>query len=389
MKNTIKICGITTRAATSRFMIDSFSYMKEYGFEPYIICQYNKNLEETLLEKGIKYMPLPMKSGNVDPIEVVKRTYQLTRIFRKNKFDIIQYASCNASLYACIAGWLARVPVRILCQWGLTYLGYDGIRKKLFRAIERITCSFSTKIQPDSHTNLQFAIEEKLFKKGKGSVIWNGSACGLDFSKFDVSLKEKWKEEIRREFGIRMDSKVFGFVGRIVRDKGVNELLGAFLKYQTDDNNSYLLLIGPKDGMDEIEPELKSKVLVNSHIIFTGLRNDINRCYAALDYMVLPSYREGFGMVVLEAAAMKVPVISSNILGPTDFVKDCETGLVCDVKSTESLYHVMLKTRDLSSVQYRDLCENAYKQAKENFEQSIFNHKVLEDRLFLYERSKK
>ena len=164
-------------------MIDSFSYMKEYGFEPYIICQYNKNLEETLLEKGIKYMPLPMKSGNVDPIEVVKRTYQLTRIFRKNKFDIIQYASCNASLYACIAGWLARVPVRILCQWGLTYLGYDGIRKKLFRAIERITCSFSTKIQPDSHTNLQFAIEEKLFKKGKGSVIWNGSACGLDFSK--------------------------------------------------------------------------------------------------------------------------------------------------------------------------------------------------------------
>jgi glycosyltransferase involved in cell wall biosynthesis len=386
---TIKICGITTRPATSRFMVESFSYLKENGFEPCIICQYDKNLENLLGEKGIKYIPLPMKSGNVNPIEVVKRTYQLYGIFNKYKFDIIQYASCNASLYSCIAGWLSHVPERILCQWGLTYLGYEGVKRIVFRAIERLTCYFSTVIQPDSHTNLQFAIDEKLFRKGKGSVIWNGSACGLDFSRFDVSLKSKWKEEIRCEFAIRNDSKVFGFVGRIVRDKGVNELLGAFLKYQKDDQNSYLLMMGPKDGMDEIEPDLKSKVLANSHIIFAGPRNDINRCYAVLDYMVLPSYREGFGMVVLEAAAMKVPVISSNILGPTDFVKDCETGLVCDVKSTESLYHVMLKTRDLSSVKYRDLCENAYKQAKENFEQSIFNHKVLEDRLFLYERSKK
>ena len=388
MDDKIRICGITTRAATSRFMIESFSYMKKNGFEPYIICEYDKNLEETLSERGIKYIALQMKSGNVSPLEVFKCTYQLLRIFKKYNFDIIQYASCNASLYACIAGWLARVPDRILCQWGLTYLGYEGLKRRIFRAIERLTCYFSTIVQPDSHSNLQFAIDEKLFRKGKGHVIWNGSACGLDFSRFDVSSKPNWKTKIRQEFGISKDSRVYGFVGRIVRDKGVNELLSAFLKYQEKDNNSYLLLIGPKDAMDEIEPELKGKVMNNNHIIFTGLRNDINCCYAALDYMVLPSYREGFGMVVLEAAAMKIPVISSNINGPTDFVKDGLTGFVCDVKSTDSLYNVMEKTLHLSTKQYSEMCEMAYTQAKEQYDQSIFNQKILEDRLLLYKRSK-
>ena len=321
-----------------------------------------------------------MKAGTVNVFEVIKNVIAFIKIFRKERFDIIQYASCNASLYASIAGYITQVPVRILLQWGLTYLGFSGTKYKIFRFIEKITCVLSTHIQPDSHSNFKFAVEENLFPSSKGNVIWNGSACGLDFSRFDISQKKIWGEQIRSEFSISSNAKVYGFIGRVVRDKGINELIEAFIRYTIDYDNSYLLILGPLDGLDELREDLVTESITNRKIIFTGSRNDINKCYASLDYVVMPSYREGFSMVLLEAAAMGIPVISSKINGSIDFVIEKETGFLFDVKSSESLFDALVKTYNLPQEEYCRLSKNAYNTALAGYSLDQFNHYYLEDR---------
>lgn len=380
------ICGITTRAATARVMVDGLAYLSNKGYDCTLICEFNSDLKRLLAETKIKYLPIGMAHGNVSIKEVLKCTYLLYRIFKKKKFDIIQYASCNASLYACIAGWLARIRVRVLCQWGLTYLGFSGFKRFFYKSIEKLTCWFSTNVQPDSPSNLVFAIQEGLYKKAKGNVIWNGSACGLNFERFDLSSKKTWRNQIRTEFKIEDKALVYGFVGRIVGDKGINELLSAFLRLYSECDNIYLILFGPLDGEDEISNNILIDAMNCKHILWVGPRKDINKCYAALDYVVMPSYREGLSMVLLESAAMGIPVISSNINGSTDFVIDGFNGLICEAKSSNSLYNSMLKAKKMELKEYVRLSKNTYSKAKEEYQIEIFREHFLKDRNNLLEK---
>ncbi len=378
----LKICGITTRVATARVMVDGFLFLNENGYETTIICEEDDHFSDYLKSVGIHYIPVKMSSGNVSIGEVCRCIGTFIRIFKKERFDAIQYASCNASLYACIAGSITKIPVRILCQWGLTYLGFDGVKRKFYKLVEKFTCYLSTNIQPDSHTNLQFAIDEHLLKPSKGNVIWNGSACGLDFNRFDIEKKKEWRNEILGEYNIPLDSKVYGFVGRVVRDKGINELLSSFLMFtqRNATNKIYLLIVGPEDGMSELDGKLLEEVKNNNQIIFTGRRNDINKCYACFDFVVMPSYREGLSMVLLESAAMGVPVISSNINGSTDFVIDGFNGLLCKVKSVESLLTALERSYSLSSDNYSYMSTRTYKKAQEEYDIEKFRQYYLEDR---------
>ena len=379
----IKICGITTRAATSRVMLDNFSFLIQNGYKAYIVCEHDARLQKELEERKIEYIPIKIKSGIVGPCEVLKNIYVMYQIFRRENFDIIQYASSNASLYACIAGYFARIQKRILPQWGLTYLGFSGIKRSIFKLLEKLTCALSTNIQPDSHTNMRYAISEKLYDKEKANVIWNGSACGLNLNRFDITKKEQWRYEIRKELKIEDNAKVYGFIGRVVRDKGINELLEAFNIFTYTNEAKYLVVLGPLDGLDEIHPDLVKKSQSNDKIIFTGPRKDINKCYAALDFVVMPSYREGFSMVLLESAAMAIPVISSNINGSTDFVIENMTGLLFDVKSTNALVEALDKSYLLSSLDYKKLSSGAYEKAIVEFNQEDFNKYYLKDRNYL------
>lgn len=379
-----KICGITTRVATARVMVDGLCYLKENGYEPTVICEEDEQFSVFLKSKGINYIPVKMSHGNVSMWEVIKCVSCFIKIFYHERFDVIQYASCNASLYACIAGFITKIPVRILCQWGLTYLGFNGIKRKFYKFVEKLTCCLSTNIQPDSHTNLKFAIEEGLFPPEKGNVIWNGSACGLDFNRFDIKKKNEWRRSILEEFSIPNSAMVYGFIGRVVRDKGINELLSAFNTFSNEvTKDVYLLLFGPPDGIEELDGELLKKVHDNRTIIFAGMRKDINKCYSCLDFVVMPSYREGLSMVLLEAAAMGVPVISSEINGSTDFVINNYNGITCEVKSINSLLNAFRKSAKLSPLDYETMCNNTYWKAKQEFNIEQFRQKFLEDRNYL------
>lgn len=378
MSKEFKICGIATKFITLRsFMFGNLSYCAQHGFKSFAISN-PKNNNETVPE-DVTFIPVEMGWGNVSPLELCKDVYRLWKVMRKEKFDIVQYATSNAGLYACIAAWLARVPVRVYCQWGISYTDFTGFKLWFYKTMEKFTCLMSTHVQPDSYANLNFAQSEGLYKTKKGSVIYNGSACGIDLVKYDFSKKQEWAKEIKEEYKLHDYKCIFGFVGRVVPEKGIDELMEAFMNINNPD--TCLMIVGPLDDDGRLNHELYKKAKLAKNVLFTGPTPNAAKFFAAFDFMMLPSYREGFGMTVLEAAGLATPSICSNINGPTDLIKDGVNGLVCDVKSVDSLQKTLTRAINMTAEEYSAMSSTAYKIASEKYDSRIFKEKFLESRL--------
>lgn len=370
-----KICFITTIPLTlNAFVLNTAKYIHENtDWDVSFICS-DENDFGSSLPKYIHYFPIQMERGI--SIAGVKAMLEMKKVFKREKFDLIQYSTPNASLYASMAGRLAHVPVRLYCQWGMAFVGFQGLKRKIFQMEEKYVCHLSTHIEPDSNSNLRFAHEIGLYPKSKGSVIWNGSACGVNLTKFDISNKEEYRKDIREQLDIPEDAFVYGFVGRITRDKGINELLEAYKKLNDD---SYLIMVGRSEVDETINQELYTWASKNEKIKFTGYTTVVEQYLSAMDCYILPSYREGFGMGVVEAEAMGVPVIVTDIPGPIDAMIDNETGIVVQKADVESLYNAMISIRE-DKVRYFAMAEKAHDFAVNNFEQKqLFNY-ILEDR---------
>lgn len=361
----IKICGITTRSGTAKIMVPTLTYVAEKGYDSYLICQPCNNFNNGAIAP-ITYIPVEMGRGAVSPMEVLKCTYRLYKIFKQQKFDIVQYASSNAGLYASIAAWMAHVPVRIFCQWGIPYTDYTGMKLKFFKFMEYFTCLLSTSVQPDSHLNRDWAIKEGLFKPKKGVVLGKGSAQGVSLKRFDIQKKTIWREEIRKQYQIPENVKVFCFVGRIVPQKGVNELMEAFIRI--DRNDTYLFILGAPDEINSLDQELLTKIKKKKNVVFTGAVSDPERYVAASDYLVLPSYREGFPNTILEAGALGIPSIVTRINGMIDLIVEGKTGFVCEIKSADTLYCAMTKALTQTNEEYKTMSYNVYTTVKNDFD---------------------
>ncbi len=304
---------------------------------------------------------------------------QMRKIFKREKFDIIQYSTPNASLYASLAGKFARVPVRLYCQWGMAFVAFSGLKRFIFKSIEKLICGCSTYIEPDSKGNLEFAHKEKLYSKNKSSVIWNGSACGINLDKFDFTKKDTLRQSVFEECNIPEESFVYGFVGRITRDKGINELFSAFEKLAKNNPDAYLLVVGPEDNDPSVDIELYQRAKKHPRVIFTGYTKEVEKYLSAMDIYILPSYREGFGMGVVEAQAMGVPVAVTNIPGPTDAMKKDFTGVVFESRNEDALLSVMTEMRKDEKL-LSQFGKNAVTYVYNNFNQKKLFELLLEDR---------
>ena len=168
----IKICFVTTVSMTLKaFVVDLAKYLHETGkFEVSMICAPDEEFSKEL-PPYIRYYPIQMRRGtNLDGISA---TVKMAKLFKENRFDIVQYSTPNASLYASVAAFIARIPVRLYCQWGIAYVGFKGVKRTIFKLIEKMVCKLSTNIEPDSKSNLEFCLEQRLYPPQKGTVIWN------------------------------------------------------------------------------------------------------------------------------------------------------------------------------------------------------------------------
>lgn len=363
-----RICFVTTIYMTYKAFLKQLShYLYETGeYDISLICADEPEAYEDVPD-FVHYFPVKMERGiSLSMFESIK---QIQTVLEKEKFDIVQYSTPNAAFYTSIAAKRANVPVRLYCQWGIRYMGFEGWKRALFKKLEKVTCDNSTFIEVESDNIRDFSLEEKLYTVDRSCVIWNGSASGVDLTKFDVSKKEQWNNEIRTQYGIAENDIVFSFAARLTADKGINELLEAFTNLADRHDNVRLIVMGGMDDSGSLNDELMKKAEKSGKVIFTGSVSDVERYYAASDVFIAPSYREGFGLVVIEAEAMALPAIVSNVPGQIDAIVPNETGLDCIVKSASSLQEQMEKLI-LDAELRKQLGANAQKFVEDNFEQN-------------------
>jgi glycosyltransferase involved in cell wall biosynthesis len=365
------------------FIVDTMRYLSQNGFEVTLIC----NAEEGFVGRNEDFstvISVPMKRG-FDLAGTIRTIRVMTKIFRKEKFDIIQYATPNAALCAAVAAVLARTPIRLYTQWGVRYVGFSKIRRFFYRRSEKLICTLSTHIEPDSFGNLEFSRAEGLYDEKKSKVIGNGSATGINFDKFDVCKKESWRAEVRSERGLPEDAIVLGFVGRLDRDKGVNELLEAFRAISIDHPDTYLMIVGRNDKVDTLNNDLYRWSVTCPQVIYIGEVFDAERYLSAMDILVLPSYREGFGSVVIEAEAMEVPVIVTDIPGPSEAMIHGKTGLIVPKADVVALQDAMICLMN-DGIRRKAMGQNGLDLVKERYDCKKLRDYILEDRKALIEK---
>lgn len=369
-----KICYVVTVPMTIKaFFIPQLKYLADNGYDVSVICSPDAELQGLLGEK-VRFIPIDIPRG-LSLVGSFKAISVLKKIFKREKFDLVQYSTPNAALYASIAAKSSKIKVRNYHLMGFRYLGAGGLGRKILRFIEKTSCRNSTSIECVSKSNLELGIREKIFPREKATVVWNGSSGGVDLQRFNAQNREQWRSETRAENNIEPTEFVYGFVGRITKDKGISELIEAYEKVLSKKPmGTKLVLVGNLDDSHGLSPEIIGKIENSKDILHITQKSDIERYYPLFDVLLLPSYREGFGNVVIEAQAMGVPTIVSDIPGPTDAMLDGKTGAKVPVGDVGKLAETMEKALEFG----KEFSQNATEFVQKTFSSEILCEKILQ-----------
>lgn len=371
-----KICFVTTISATLKsFVLPTADMLVREGYDVTFICDKDESFLG-MLPSGVKYIPVDMKRGvNLDMFRCIK---ELKRIFLKEQFDLIQFSTPNASLYASIAAKQAKVPIRLYAQWGIRYVGFAGAKRLLFKMLEKVVCNNATAIRAVSPKNMAFAIEEGLYSPQKAKVLGKGGTIGVDLSDYDIENKNAHAEALREEYNLQEDF-VFGFVGRFSKDKGSNELLGAFRKIAQEENCT-LLCVGEDEVDKTIDEELYQWALTSDKVVFVGELEpqEVTRFYSVMNCYVHPTYREGFGMVLQEAAAMGCPIITTDIPGASEVMEEGQSCMLAKPRDEQSLY-LRMKEMMANSELSKQMGAKARERVETYFDRKIMLQNQMED----------
>ncbi|MDH3316276.1 MAG: glycosyltransferase family 4 protein [Gammaproteobacteria bacterium] len=316
------VCLVTTSPLiVNFFLLPHIASLKgEYRVSLAVNLQEGVALPDDL---GAEVIHLPIER-KISPWRDLVVLVNLIRLFRQRRFNVVHSMSPKGGLLAMIAGWFARVPVRIHTFTGQVWMTRTGVMRKLLFATDRATAMFSTHLLVDSPSQRKVMLEHGVERNpDKCHVLGSGSVSGVDPERFRPDPVAR--AAVRRELEVVDDATVFLFLGRLTREKGVLDLAPAFGRVATANRNMVLLMVGPDE--ENLRPTIQSRA-DPGRVIFVDYTRMPERYVAAADILCLPSYREGFGSAIIEAAAAGVPVIASRIYGISDATVDRQTGLL-------------------------------------------------------------
>ena len=365
-----KIIRVTTVPASLIGLLHGqLKFMSKYYDMIGVSSKGNKNqLNIVTKQEGIPAVGIEM-TRKITPFKDLKAVWKLYTLFKKEKPFIVHSHTPKAGTLSMLAAKLADVPHRLHTIAGLPLLEATGFKRIVLNAVEKVTYACASKIYPNSLGLQDIIIEHKYTKKNKLKVIGNGSSNGIDVERFNPNNFNdiKKKTALQKSLNINDTDFVFVFVGRLVADKGINELIIAFDKMGKLHDNIKLLLVGDYEKeLDPLLPEVLNIIEQNKKIISTGWVNDVRPYFAISDVLTFPSYREGFPNVVMQAGAMGLPCIVTNINGCNEIIIEGQNGTIIPVKDTETLYNKMLafyeKTIPVNSETCRALIASRYQQ---------------------------
>lgn len=302
-----------------------------HEYEVIAVSSPGEVLEKVGQREGVRTIAVPMER-HISLINDLRSLWRMWKVMKSEKPDMVHSMTPKAGLICMIAAWLTRVPRRVHTFTGLVWPTSTGLKRRILMATDWLTCACATHIIPEGEGVKSDLLNHHITRKPI-KVLGYGNVKGIDMEHYNPALFDK---------GPHSDGFTFVFVGRIVRDKGINELVAAFDRLHRDYPDARLILIGPReDNLDPVLPSTLDRINSGDGIQATGPQSDVRPFYAAVNALVFPSYREGFPNVVIEAGAMGLPSIVTDINGSREIIIDGENGVIIPPRNEEALYQAM------------------------------------------------
>ncbi|WP_236682921.1 glycosyltransferase family 4 protein [Riemerella anatipestifer] len=346
------------------------------SFEVIAVSGGGKDLSEVKEREGVRAIELKMER-KISPIRDLLSLIKLYFLFLKEKPEIVHSITPKAGLLSMLAAKFAGVPIRIHTFTGLIFPSKTGMLKKILILMDRLLCWAATNIYPEGHGVKNDLIKYKITQKSL-NVIANGNVNGIDIAHFSPQqVSEEVKQQLKQDLNIQDTDFVFVFVGRLVGDKGINELVAAFK--QLDVENTKLLLVGAEErNLDPLKEDTIYEIENNKNIIAVGYQTDVRPYFAIADALVFPSYREGFPNVVMQAGAMGLPSIVSDINGCNEIIIEGKNGWIIPPKNVEELYLAMRRMMEDKKA-YLDLKTQSRQMIVDRYQQQVVWEALLQE----------
>lgn len=335
-----KLIRITTVPGSLDKLLDGqLKFMSAY-YDVVAVSSYSETLEKVHEKEGVRVKSVEMTRQITLGKDVIA-LWKMYRFLRKEKPFIVHTHTPKAGIVGMMAAWIARVPIRLHTVAGLPLMEATGNKRRLLNWVEKITYSLATKVYPNSYGLYDFIVSHKLCGEKKLKVIGSGSSNGINSAFFDPEhYGDDDKINLRTSIQIDESDFVFVFIGRLVKDKGINELVGAFRNINAE--NCKLLLVGTYEKeLDPLLPETVLEIENNPNIISVGYQDDVRPYLAISNCLAFPSYREGFPNVVMQAGAMGLPSIVTDINGCNEIIIEGKNGVIIPPKDKEALLNTM------------------------------------------------
>lgn len=373
-----KLIRITTVPISHNVLLKGqHHFMAENNLEVIAVSSGGKELDEVAEREQIRTIAIDM-TRTISPWKDLKSLWKFYRFCKKEKPQIVHSHTPKAGIVGMLGAKLAGVPVRMHTVAGLPLMEATGFKRKILNFVEKLTYRSATNVYPNSKGLYDFILQKKLATSKKLKVIAEGSSNGINTSYFSKEqLLNDDLTALKQRLNIQELDFVFIFVGRLVGDKGINELITAFKQLKI--TNVKLLLVGPLESeLDPLLSETLQEIEQNPLIISIGFQKDVRPYFAISNCLVFPSYREGFPNVVMQAGAMELPSIVSNINGCNEIIKEAQNGLIIPPKNSIALHQAMRKIQEDKAL-YQTLQNNSRKMIVERYEQEKIWKAILEE----------
>ena len=331
-----KIVRVMTVPESFDLIKGQLLFMKQY-YDIIAVSSDGKCFDEMIRKQGVRGIKINM-TRQITPLKDFVALIKLILFFFKEKPDIVHTHTPKAGTLGMLAAWITGVPIRLHTVAGLPLLVAGGRKRKILTMVEKLTYACATKIYPNSFGLQQILLEDKFTCPRKLKVIANGSSNGINTSYYNrTEVLELEAAKYRKE-----DIFTFIFIGRIVHDKGIDELVHAFCKLYTTGKDIRLILVGSfEENLDPVLPDVRDNILNHERIEYVGEQQDVRPFIMAADILVFPSYREGFPNVVMEAGALGIASIVTDINGCNEIIIPPQNGIIIPPKNEDALYEMM------------------------------------------------